>query len=444
MQEHFRFVAPSSVVGNKLFRRQAPFLFKRLRFILTPGANVVLPNEGSAFSMSTICSSGASISANASAAVDESIAPALAALGDRKADLAFIFASPKYDLEQVVQEAKARLEGVDILATTTAGEITERGLTRKGMGVLLVSAPDTRHLLNEAQPLGKNAKKLLKALCGEAEAQSGEHRARGRRHRSSILFGDGLSPTFEQLVVEIRKHLPDDHLIVGAGAADEGALVKTVVGSNAGVAEGGVVAVHLWSPTPWATGMGHGLSQVSPRMTVTRASGNIVHEIDGRPAMDVYRDHAKSRGIDLESVPIGQYLIENELGVLLFEQIVRVRAPLRVLEDGSLFCAGEVPESAQVCIVRGAPHAILDAAREAAQQAKDALDGRAAAGILVFSCVCRGMTLGERYCGEVDAIRAVFPDVPIAGFSSYGEVARDPGRLDGYHNNTIVVVAIPE
>jgi hypothetical protein len=376
--------------------------------------------------------------------VDESVTAALSALGGEHADVAFVFASPKYDLGEVVRRARARLENVDVIATTTAGEITERGLTHDGMGVLLLSAPDTRHLLIEAQALGRNAKKLLESLCSEAEAQSGEHRARGRRHRSCVLFGDGLSPTFEQLVIEIRKHLPDEHLIVGAGAADEGALMKTWVGSNAGVTEGGVVASHFWSPTPWAIGMGHGLSQVSPRMTATRATGNVVHEIDGRPAMDVYRAHAKERGIDLDDVPIGQFLIENELGVLLFDQIVRVRAPLRALDDGSLYCAGEVPESAQVCIVRGTPEAILDAAREAAQQAKDGLSGRRAAGILVFSCVCRGMTLGARYGGEVDAIREVFPDAPMAGFSSYGEVARDPGRLDGYHNNTIVIVAIPD
>ena len=393
--------------------------------------------------MSTVCSSGASIASGANAAVKEAVSPALKALGKAEAEVAFIFASCKYDLAQVLEHARALLPDANIIASTTAGELTDRGLTRQGMAVFLISAPDTRHCLSEARALGEDAPALIRELCREPEAQTLEHRARGRRHTSCVLLGDGLSPTFEQLVVEIRKHLPEEHIVVGAGAADEGALVETAVGSNSTVSTGGVVAVHFWSPEPWAVGMGHGLSQASPRMTVTRATGNVVHEIDGRPAMDIYRDYAKERGIDLSALPLGQFLVENELGVLLFDEIVRVRAPLRALDDDSVFCAGEVPEGAQVCIVRGEAGAILNAARDAAVQAKAALGDRPAAGVLVFSCVCRNMTLGDSYDGEVDAIADVFPGVPFAGFSSYGEVARDPGRLDGYHNNTIVVVAIP-
>ena len=44
---------------------------------------------------------------------------------------------------------------------------------------------------------------------------------------------------------------------------------------------------------------------------------------------------------------------------------------------------------------------------------------------------------------EIDAIRKVFPDTPVAGFLTYGEIARFRGRLDGWHNTTTVVAAIP-
>jgi hypothetical protein len=129
---------------------------------------------------------------------------------------------------------------------------------------------------------------------------------------------------------------------------------------------------------------------------------------------------------------------------LLFDGIVRVRAPIRLEQDGALFLAGAVPEGSLVCVVRGSHEEIIAAARAAAEEARDALAGGQAAGILVFSCVCRGMVLGDRYGEEIAAIRSVFPDVPMAGFSSYGEVARTRSRLAGYHNDTIVVVAIPE
>jgi hypothetical protein len=129
---------------------------------------------------------------------------------------------------------------------------------------------------------------------------------------------------------------------------------------------------------------------------------------------------------------------------LLFDDLVRVRAPLGILEDGALRFSGEVPESSTVSIVRGDHDEIVRAARVAAEQARAQLGGENAAGVLVFSCVCRNLVLGDRHPDELAEVRSVFPDVPIAGFVSYGEVARTERRLDGYHNNTIVVAAIPE
>ena len=60
-----------------------------------------------------------------------------------------------------------------------------------------------------------------------------------------------------------------------------------------------------------------------------------------------------------------------------------------------------------------------------------------------FDGVCRGMILQDRFQQEIDAVRGVFGDVPIAGVLTYGEIARYGGKLDGWHNTTAVVVAIP-
>jgi hypothetical protein len=54
------------------------------------------------------------------------------------------------------------------------------------------------------------------------------------------------------------------------------------------------------------------------------------------------------------------------------------------------------------------------------------------------------MILKDAFDKEIDAGRSVFGGVPIAGFLTYGEIARYPGKLNGWHNATAVVVAIPE
>lgn len=388
----------------------------------------------------TICGSGASSVPGAIAAINEAITQAKAQLGGKNADLAFVFASPRHALAEALGEAKRRLPRVDVVACTTAGEITERGLTRGGVSVMLVGWGEAAHLAAGRGAPHDDIPALAQALGGRFL----EHSPERAKYAACVLLGDGLSPAFEKLVLELRKSPRHRHPIVGGGAGDDGRFVSTAVAVNQQVFRGGMASVQITSAHPWGVGVAHGLTPTSARMTVTKAKGNVVLEIDERPALDVYRDYAKAQDLDFDRLDLPQFLVENELGVLLFEDVVRVRAPLRVLPEGALFVAGEVPEGSTVCLVRGSQDDVIAAAQSAAEDAKDALGSVQPAGILLFSCVCRGMVLGPRYAEEIAAIRAVFPDVPIAGFSSYGEVARTKSRLDGYHNNTIVVAAIPE
>ena len=81
--------------------------------------------------------------------------------------------------------------------------------------------------------------------------------------------------------------------------------------------------------------------------------------------------------------------------------------------------------------------------RRAAEEAHRNLRGVPAAGVLLFDCVCRGMILDKAFDREIEAVQSVFPNVPIAGLLTYGEIARFRGRLEGWHNATAVVAAIP-
>jgi len=125
------------------------------------------------------------------------------------------------------------------------------------------------------------------------------------------------------------------------------------------------------------------------------------------------------------------------------QRVTRVRAPLSVGADGSLTCAAAIPEGAMISILEGDPDCMIEAAASAAEEAKKHMGSTKAAGVLLFDCVCRGMILKDAFEREVAAVRATFGDAPIAGFLTYGEIARYRGRLDGWHNATAVVVAIP-
>jgi hypothetical protein len=309
--------------------------------------------------------------------------------------------------------------------------------------LLLVSSDDCVFAASAHRGLKEQPGQVIDALCSAVFGARREATPRGLREMTTVLLTDGLSGTGEEIVRGLFEQLQSGAQIVGGAAGDEAKFKKTLVGTHADVSSDAAAALTIFGKTPWGVGVGHGLRPTTRPMRVTAAKGNVVHEIDGVPAFQVYREHALERGIKLTPEAASPYLIGNELGIHFFDTIARARAPLSVGPDGSLSCAAEIPMGSMVSILDGDPDSMVEAAKAAAQEAKDRLGDHEVAGVLLFDCVCRGMILGDRFGREIDAVRSVFGKVPVAGFLTYGEIARYGGRLDGWHNATAVVTAIP-
>ncbi len=394
-------------------------------------------------SMQTVCGSAAATGDGTEETLGEALSAARAALGDRDPDLCVLFASPRHPLHLAAAVAHERL-GCDVLSCSSAGEIADTRLLCAGVSVLLIAWGDAQHALEPVVPLEAEGEVAAEALTGIFPTHASAAAGAGLEHGTTLMLGDGLSPDLETLVAKIRSRLPQAHDVVGAGAADDGDLRYTFVGSGRTVAAGSAVTAHVASKTPWGVGVGHGTRPTSAPMTVTAATHNVVHELDGRPALDVYRELAANQGVSVDTeAKLRRFLVGHEIGVHFFDEIARVRAPIGVRPEGGVAFVGEVPEGATVSFVNGTPESYVEAAREAARMALAGLEGATLAGVLVFSCITRGRVLGERYPEELEAIREVFGDVPTAGLLSYGEIARIPGKLDGFHNSTLVLVAIP-
>jgi hypothetical protein len=391
----------------------------------------------------TRAGSGRSTNRRSWEAAAEAVEQARERLGTARPDFGLLFAGPDHDFEELVSSAREAVEGADLVACTTAGEFTEEGLTHQGVAALVVASDTIEHKLAFAEGLKADPARLADALC-EGFPESRLHaQSRRRLASTTIMLTDGLSGTAEKALTELGERTGFNHEIVGGAAGDEGQFRKTMVAAGQCCASDAVAALHIFSAKPWGVGMGHGLQPASRKMRVTRATANVIYELDGRPAFESYREHAAERGVQLSPDKAGPYLIGNELGVYRFDRLNRARAPLSVGADGSLNLAAEVPQGAAVCILDGQPENMLAAAREAAIEASRGLEGARAAGVIVFDCVCRGMILRDRFQQEIDAVRSVFGETPVAGFLTYGEVARYGGKLDGWHNTTAVVLAVP-
>jgi hypothetical protein len=393
--------------------------------------------------MATVVATAVSILKSTKEATASVLRESLPGLKGAKPTYGFAFVSPEHDLATTLALVRSSCPGVAIVGCTTAGEITEGGLVHGGVALMLVAADATACLAFargiKADPT-RASDSLLAGLADVKRAAA----MKDQRHLTTVLLTDGLAATGERLVRALYDaRVQSGARLVGGAAGDEGAFRATTVGAGEQSASDAAAALHIFGTTPWGVGMDHGLRPTSKPMRVTKAQGNVVAELDGEPAFQAYKRHAATRGLDLSPESAGSYLIANELGVHFFDKVSRARAPLSVGTDGSLTCAGDIPKGAMVSILDGEPASMIEAARTAAEQARQQLQGHPAAGVLLFDCVCRGMILRGMFEREVAAVRAVFPKTPVAGFLTYGEIARTHELLEGWHNTTAVVVAIP-
>jgi hypothetical protein len=393
--------------------------------------------------MGTITGSGVSTANSVDRAVSEAMRAAIAQLGGRKPSYGLLFSSPRHNFAAAIKVATRAAAGAEIIGCTTAGEITEEGLVHEGVAVFLVASDVSVGKMVFAPGLKADAQQTCIGLSRGINELRKSASQRDQRHLTTVLLADGLSGSGEKLVIDLYDRTQGGAQIVGGAAGDEGKFEITYVGAGGEVGSDAVAALNVFSTHPWGVGVNHGLRATSKQMRVTRAVGNVVYELDGEPAFKAYKRHGAEHGVELTPDRASQYLVANELGIHFFDNISRVRAPLSVGLDGSLICAAEIPKGSMVSILDGVPDAMVEAAKKAAEEAKEHLAGEEAAGVLLFDCVCRGMILKDEFRREVQAVRSVFGGVPIAGFLTYGEIARYPGNLDGWHNATAVVAAIP-
>lgn len=386
---------------------------------------------------------GSSSAALIDVAVEAALQTALAKMGKEPIAFVIVFAGPERSLDTAMRTLEARLPKVPMMGCSTAGEFTELGMTKHAIALMLVGGADVSargHGIPYSTLDVDQTGPLLSIDFAEIARQES---LKGRKHSSTFTLVDGISGLGERVVESLRKATRSFQPIVGGAAGDNAKFASTPVAIGTRVMMQGAAAMHVFTEHPIGIGLGTGLAADSPRMTVTKATANIVHEIDRRPAFEVYQEYAKRRGVDLYASEASRFLLEHELGIFFFDELRLARAPLRVAPDGSLVCAAAVPQGASVCILDGNEASLVEAARRAAEEAKANLKGRACAGALIFNCICRGELLGENHVRELHAVREVLGDIPIAGFLTYGEIARYAGKLEGWHNTTTVIAAFP-
>jgi len=192
-----------------------------------------------------------------------------------------------------------------------------------------------------------------------------------------------------------------------------------------------------------ASGMRHGWRPYGPPTLVTRARGAEVVGLEYEPAFEIYRRTAESRGAAVTEQAFAAFAMSHPLGVPQADGEHVIRDPLSVGPDHSLRCVAEVPDGSLVRVMQGTPEALIEAAASAGLVAREGVGGPLG-GALVFDCVSRFLTLGERFGEELARFQeALGAQVPMMGCLTFGEVGTLGTGVPQFHNKTAMVLALP-
>ncbi len=338
------------------------------------------------------------------------------------------------------REMRSMFPRAHILGCSTGGQIVNDDITDDEIAVTAFQFDATRLRLACEPSLAPDCSRS----CGEAI---------GRTLAADDLAGifvlsDGLNVNGSELVAGMSS-VVDQRVSVTGGLAGDGAkFQETLVSADCEPRKQTVAAIGFYGPS---IRLGHGSAggwdEFGPRRRITRSRGNVLFELDGEPALDLYERY------------LGEDDVKGLPGTaLLFPLRIRdpgrpdhdiVRTILAVDHEArSMTFAGDVPEGWVAQLMRGNFDRLAAGAAKAARQAAAGkAETRAGDQVAVLvSCIGRRLLMGQHTVDEVEAAGTELgADVSRLGFYSYGEIS--PHSVSGVcelHNQTMTVTTISE
>lgn len=327
-----------------------------------------------------------------------------------------------------------------IISASTAGEIIKTEVSDDTLVLAAIKFEKTtvhcvEASITQAEESEAVGKKLASALPKE-----------GLVH--AMIFSDGLFVNGTALVKGLLSELPESVSVTGGLVGDGSRFKETLVGLDGMPEQKKLVCVGLYGPNI-KVGYGSlgGWDPFGISRTITKAKGNVLYELDGKPALLLYKEYLGELAKDL---PASGLLFPLSLKIKTDAggEVEVVRTILGVDEQTqSMTFAGDMPAGVVARFMKANFDRLVDGASGAAGMSIVSLgEGKAELAILI-SCIGRKLVLKERIEDEVEAVREkVGPQAAIIGFYSYGEISptAPTERQCQLHNQTMTITTFRE
>lgn len=366
--------------------------------------------------------------------------PAELAAHDSENSLLLLFGSSSLiDRPELIQQVMAACPRSHVMGCSTAGEIHGVEISDDSLVVAAVRFEKTRLLTTQAAVhTPKDSYAAGRAIAASLHQPS---------LRGVLVLSDGLNVNGSELVKGLNDTLGGSVVVTG-GLADDGTDFKrTWVIKDRAPQSGYVTAIGFYGDH---VRLGHGSKggwdKFGPERRVTKSAGNILYELDGRPALQLYKEYLGDRAAGL---PATGLLFPLAIRSSNTDGKVLVRTILAVDEAAqSMTFAGDLPEGMLAQLMRANFDRLIQGASEAATLT---LNNHEPAGSssptlsIAISCVGRRLVLGERTEEEIEATLEILPNGSRqVGFYSYGEISPYASGACDLHNQTMTLTTITE
>lgn len=330
-----------------------------------------------------------------------------------------------------LDDLRARYPRACIVGCSTGGEIVDDETLDQSIVVAAVELEHTRVRACEELEVSLETSLAAGQRLGLALAAADL--------RALFVLSDGTRTNGSDLVRGLRSALPPGVVVTGGLAGDGARFGTTQVGLDSAPTSARAVAVGLYGDR---LRVGHGSvggwRRFGPERLITRAEGNILYELDGKSALDLYKQYLGEESAGLPGTAL-LYPLAIRREDSPATELVRTIVDVDHATKGLVF-AGDMPEGAVAQLMRGMFDELVTGASEAATSA-----GPGQLAILV-SCIGRKLLMGQRISDEVEAVGEVLgAGCARVGYYGYGEIS--PHRVSGVadlHNQTMTITTFSE
>lgn len=257
-----------------------------------------------------------------------------------------------------------------------------------------------------------------------------------------FVFVDGFATWIGTFISSLFNVFGLENNYIGGGAGTLSMKQTPCLFTSDGLLQDCAVLAHMDAAS--GVGVSHGLEQMSGPFRVTESHLNVIKAIDWKPAFQVYKDEVelydpntmdRDNFFDIaQAFPLG-------IAKIGAEQVVR--DPVKVGDDDSLVCIGEVPEGTYINLLRGDDDLLVNAASHAVELAESAFNPSGGNRLNIFiDCISRVLFLKNRFGRELNAVYKDGRNHPLIGAATIGEIANSGSDYLEFYNKTAVVAIL--